>query len=90
MNLIMKLLLFKNLKNYSKKNTNFHIYKIIKNFYYKKNLKKTLITQILEAENLIKTYKLFNNNKSQLLNLFLKKWFFLKLNDNYKYFNKFC
>lgn len=55
------------------------VYKIIKQYYNAIFRRKNRHIRLLEPTTLIDLYLSANNFKSGLLNLFLKKWFFLKL-----------
>lgn len=80
---ITGILIFYKLKNYlkkQKKNSNLKItYNAIQNYYYTK-LKKKNIIYLLKSENYVKFMLDKKSGKNAWLNLFVKNWFYLKVN----------
>jgi hypothetical protein len=80
---IISILFFYKLRKYlkkQKKNNSSHIvYWTIKN-YYNSQLKGKNLSYLFKAENYIKFIFSNKSSKPSITNLFLKKWFYLKIN----------
>lgn len=70
----------KYLKKQTKKNSSYAVYWAIKN-YYNSQLKGKNLSYLFKAENYIKFIFASKSSKSCITNLFLKKWFYLKVNN---------
>lgn len=79
-----------NSKCIAQNNHNKVLYGIIKNFYFKYKTKKSNAFYLTKTQAFIKLYFSKQNHKAALVNIFLKKWFFLKLNEFNKYLVKLC
>jgi len=62
------------------KKINNYLYKIINNYYYLKMQGKTLM-YIFNSENYIKLILASHKGSKLITNIFLKNWFFLKINN---------